>query len=256
MKFKTIFRKNIFDLNEIAELRSFLKKKSNLCNIDIDISKFEQNDYLPKHMFSKKLLDFLKENLQDELFFIQNFVIQKNNRTFNKEKYHKDSGKAHQSDILSKKENIYGKIGIPLQDNIKDVGGGIDYLKPMFLDNFKDKNQIINKIRALYYILQDKFTDTQLYSKAGDVIYFSALLSHRTTLTNKLKVNSIDDKYVIYFQLTNLNTIKDVLKITRNKKNISSEDINKELITKDFNGNKIKILNNNLSQEVGNYIGL
>ena len=126
----------------------------------------------------------------------------------------------------------------------------------MFLDNFKDKNQIINKIRALYYILQDKFTDTQLYSKAGDVIYFSALLSHRTTLTNKLKVNSIDDKYVIYFQLTNLNTIKDVLKITRNKKNISSEDINKELITKDFNGNKIKILNNNLSQEVGNYIGL
>ena len=95
-----------------------------------------------------------------------------------------------------------------------------------------------------------------IYSKAGDFIYFSALLSHRTTLTNKLKVNSIDDKYVIYFQLTNLNTIKDVLRITRNKKNISSEDINKELITKDFNGNKIKILNNNLSQEVGNYIGL
>ena len=27
------------------------------------------------------------------------------------------------------------------------------------------------------------------------------------------------------------------MKITRNKKNISSEDINKELITKDFNGN-------------------
>ena len=75
----------------------------------------------------------------------------------------------------------------------------------MFLDNFKDKNQIINKIRALYYILQDKFTDTQLYSKAGDVIYFSALLSHigLTNLTNKLKVGeySIDDNgNVIYFQ--------------------------------------------------------
>ena len=136
---------------------------------------------------------------------------------------------------------------------IKDVGGGIDYLKPMFLDNFKDKNQIINKIEHCIIFFKI-FTDTQLYSKAGDVIYFSALLSHRTTLTNKLKVNSIDDKYVIYF-LTNLNTIKDVLKITRNKKNISFF-INKELITKDFNGNKIKILNNNLSQEVGNYIGL
>ncbi len=256
MKFKTIFKKNIFDLNEISELRSFFKKNSNLCNIDIDILEFEQNDFLANHMFSKKLLEFLEEKLQDEIFFIKNFVIQKNNRTFNKDKYHKDSGKAHQSDILSKKKNIYGKIGIPLQDNIRGVGGGIDYLKPMFLDNFSDKNQIINKIRALYYILQDKLMDTQLYSKAGDVIYFSALLSHRTTLTNKLKVNSIDDKYVIYFQLTNLNTIKDVLKITRNNENISSEDINKELITKNFNGNKIKILNNNLSQEVGNYIGL
>ena len=82
------------------------------------------------------------------------------------------------------------------------------------------------------------------------------MISHRTTSTNKLKINSIQDKYVIYFQLTNLNTIKDVLKKTRNTENISSDDINKELITKDFNGNKIKILNNNLSQEVGNYIGL
>ena len=70
MKFKTIFRKNIFDLNEIAELRSF-SKKSNLCNIDIDISEFEQNDLFAKTYVFKKFLDFLKENLQDELFFIQ-----------------------------------------------------------------------------------------------------------------------------------------------------------------------------------------
>ena len=110
-----------------------------------------------------------------------------------------DSGKAHQSASYTVKKGKYlWKAGNDSKIILKILGGGIDYLKPMFLDKFKDKNKIINKIRALYYILQDKFTDTQLYSKAGDVIYFSALLSHRTTLTNKLKVNSIDDKYVIY----------------------------------------------------------
>ena len=82
------------------------------------------------------------------------------------------------------------------------------------------------------------------------------MLSHRTTLTNKNMLSSIKDKYVIYYQLTNLNTMIDVLKITRNNNKISAQDIEKDIIIKNFNENKIKILNDNLSNEVGHYIGL
>jgi len=254
MKLKSIYRENIYNIDEVLKLRNFIDGKNN-CNIELKITDFSEDNLLTNYMFSTNLLAFLRNKLKDEVYFVNSFVIQKNNRTFRKEKYHKDSGKIHQSNILSKKKNIYGKVGIPLQDNIKGEGGGIDYLRPMILDNFSDKNFIINKIRGLYYILQDKFTDTQLYSKAGDVIYFSAMVSHRTTLTDKNLLNSIKDKYVIYYQLTNLNTMIDVLKITRNNCNVSAQDIEEDIIIKNFRDNKIKILNDNLSKEVGHYIG-
>ena len=255
MKLKSIYRENIYNIDEVSKLRNFIEEENN-CNVNMKITDFKEDNLLINYMFSTNLLTFLKNILKDEVYFVNHFVIQKNNRTFRKEKYHKDSGKIHQSNILSKKKNLYGKVGIPLQDNIKGEGGGIDYLRPMILDNFSDKNLIINKIRAIYYILQDKFIDTQLYSKAGDAIYFSAMLSHRTTLTDKNMLNSIKDKYVIYYQLTNLNTIIDVLKITRNNSKVSAQDIEEDIIIKNFNDNKIKILNDNISKEVGHYIGL
>ncbi|MDC0054460.1 hypothetical protein OAJ09_00885 [Candidatus Pelagibacter sp.] len=255
MKLKSIYRENIYNIDEVSKLRNFIEEENN-CNVNMKITDFKEDNLLINYMFSTNLLTFLQNKLKDEVYFVNSFVIQKNNRTFRKEKYHKDSGKIHQSNILSKKKNLYGKVGIPLQDNIKGEGGGIDYLRPMILDNFSDKNLIINKIRAIYYILQDKFIDTQLYSKAGDAIYFSAMLSHRTTLTDKNMLNSIKDKYVIYYQLTNLNTIIDVLKITRNNSKVSAQDIEEDIIIKNFNDNKIKILNDNISKEVGHYIGL
>lgn len=255
MKSKLIYRENIYNIDEVSKLRNYIEGKCN-CNTELKITDFREDSLLINYMFSRNLLTFLQNKLKDEVYFVNSFVIQKNNRTFRKDKYHKDSGKIHQSNILSKKKNIYGKVGIPLQDNIKGEGGGIDYLRPMILDNFSDKNFIINKIRSLYYILQDKFIDTQLYSKAGDAIYFSAMVSHRTTLTDKNLLNSIKDKYVIYYQLTNLNTMIDVLKITRNNCKVSAQDIEEDIIIKNFRDNKIKILNDNLSKEVGHYIGL
>ena len=111
-------------------------------------------------------------------------------------------------------------------------------------------------MRALYYLMQDKFFDTQLYTKAGDVIYFSAMLSHRTSLTDKRKLNNLKDKYVIYYQLTNYSTIKNVLKITRNKKEINLNNLESEIITLNINDKKVKVLSKNISKEVSSYMGL
>tara|TARA_X000000950_G_scaffold278491_1_gene369524 strand:+ start:20286 stop:21053 length:768 start_codon:yes stop_codon:yes gene_type:complete len=255
MNFKPIFKKKIFEDFEILQLREYFKK-INIFNKSMKLTNLENTDHLTNFIFSKKLIEFIKLNLDEEFYFINSFAIQKNNRTSKKEKYHKDSGKRHQSDIISKTKNFYGKIGIPLQDNIKGHGGGIDYLKPMMFDDFSDRNSIKNKIRSIYYILQDKLTDTHCYTKVGDVLVFSAMLSHRTSLTEINKLKLVKDKFVIYSQITNLNTIIDVLKTTRGKVDISIDELNKNIIIKKINDIEIKILDESLSTEIGNYIGL
>lgn len=255
MNFKPIFKKKIFEDFEILKLREYFKK-INIFDKNINLLNLDTTNQLTNFIFSKKLIEFIKLNLNEEFYYINNFVIQKNNRTSQKEKYHKDSGKKHQSNIISKKKNFYGKIGIPLQDNIKGQGGGIDYLKPMIFDDFSDKNPIKNKIRAIYYILQDKLTNTHCYTKVGDAFCFSAMLSHRTSLTEINKLRLVKDKFVIYSQITNLNTIIDVLKITRGKEDVSIDEINEKIIIRKFNNIEVKICNESLSTEIGNYIGL
>tara|TARA_B100000941_G_C28460576_1_gene530507 strand:+ start:344 stop:1108 length:765 start_codon:yes stop_codon:yes gene_type:complete len=253
---KNIFKKRIFSDEEILELRKLVENNYDFYS-NIKFSELNCDDPIYEYLFSDKLLQFLESNLKDEVYLIGESIIQKNNRTYEKVRYHRDSGKTHQSDILSDKKNIYGKIGIPLQDNIKSEGGGIDYLKPFFLDNFSDKNKILNKLRALYYILQDKFADTHLYTKAGDVIFFSAMLSHRTSYTDKSKVVNLKDKYVIYYQLANYNTIKNVLKVTRKQQeDLDLKNLQKEIITINIKGKKIKILGEGISKEVSSYMGL
>ena len=106
MKLKSIYRENIYDIDEVLKLRNFIERKNN-CNINLKITDFREDNLLTNYMFSTNLLTFLQNKLKDELYFINSFVIQKNNRTFSKEKYHKDSGKIHQSNILSKKKYLW-----------------------------------------------------------------------------------------------------------------------------------------------------
>ena len=253
MKKKTIFKEKIFHFDEISKLRDYFNGKT-FFNKSLNFSEFDKNDILIKHILSKKIIDFLKLNLMEDIIFIGNFVIQKNNRTNKEEKYHKDSGKKHQSKIISKEKNLYGKVGIMLQDNIKGEGGGIDFLKPLLFDNFSDENFFLNKVRAIYYYIQNKLTDTHFLTKKGDVIFFSAMLSHRSSKTNFEKMKFIEDKYVIYTQITNSSLIKDVLEIVEKKK------INNFIIEDyvDFffiNDEKIKILKQKFVNKITQYVG-
>ena len=99
MELKSIYRENIYNTSEVSKLRNFIEGENN-CNIDLKITDFREENLLINYMFSKNLLTFLQNKLKDEVYFINSFIIQKNNRTFKKDKYHKDSGKIHQSNIL------------------------------------------------------------------------------------------------------------------------------------------------------------
>ena len=252
---KYYFIEKIFNNSAVKDLRNLIENNYEKYS-NFQFEKKYINDPIFKYILSSEIINFLDRNLEDDYYLFHSFVIQKNNRTYKKMRYHKDSGKPHQSEILCKKKNIYGKVGIPLQDNIKGIGGGIDILKPFFLDNLSDKNKFINKLRALYYFLLDKLTDTQLKTVVGEVIFFDALLLHRTSYTEEKKTINIPDKYVIYFQLTNLSTIKEVLKKKRNlSKEVLSDDIENNTQTINFGKKKIKILNHKISEEIGSYIG-
>ena len=57
------------------------------------------------------------------------------------------------------------------------------------------------------------------------------MLSHRTSFTKKELLNQIEDKYVIYYQILNLNTIKNTLRVSRKiNEEIDRREIEKMLI--------------------------
>ena len=254
---KTRFKiKKLFEDKEVKDLRQFLNTFP-IVNKPLPLDSLSNYKPLYEMVFSEKIFNFIEETFNEDVFFYYEFVIQKNNRNFSKDaNYHKDSGAFHQSEIISKKNNILSKIGIYLQDNVKNYGGGIDILKPFYLDKLSDNNKFINKLRAIYYYVQRKIIDTQVYNKAGDAIIFNALLSHRTTITSEKYKNELEDKYVIYFQLLNLNLIKDVIKIVDKDGKYKNENYIKKNITTIRNqGKTFNILSPEFTKLVSTYLG-
>lgn len=251
---KYFLEKEVFSKSEVSKLRNFLQINNDCVNkaLRFDDEKISYED-LKKFIFNQKIIDVLNQRLSSFLF-INDFIIQKNNRTFNKTKYHKDSGKPHQVDVLENDKYLYGKVGLPLQDNIKNEGGGIDILKPMFFDDFSDRNVFKNKIRALYYKLQDLIFDTHFYSESGDMLYFEATINHRSSMTKSENLPYVKDKYVLYYQLTNFETVKKVLTLKKNF--MSEQEIKKNIYKLNFNSREINIMNQYLSDEVSSYMGL
>ena len=251
---KYFLEKKVFDEGEVLKFRNFLQTKNDYVNKTLYLE--DENTFcneLKDFIFNQKILDILKKNLSS-FVFVNEFIIQKNNRTFTNLKYHKDSGSFKQSDVLKNDKYLYGKVGLPLQDNIKNEGGGIDILKPLIFDNFSDRNVFRNKIRALYYKLQDLFFDTHFHSESGDMLYFEAVVSHRTSMTKSENLDNLKDKYVVYCQLTNFETIKKVLNLKKNF--LSEEEIKKNIKKLNLNDREVNIMNKYLSQEVSSYMGL
>jgi hypothetical protein len=138
-KKKKFFYKNIFTEFEVLKLRNFLNDEKYV-NKEIFFNRILQDKLLLcDYTFNNKIIEILEKKYGD-VYFINSFVVQKNNRTNKRGLYHKDSGKFHQSEMLSNAGTLWGKVGILLQDNIRKVGGGVDILRPIFFDNLSDSN--------------------------------------------------------------------------------------------------------------------
>ena len=126
---KKVFTKNIFNEAEVDEVRNYLKdflKDEQGDQYYVSIESIKENRFLWNFIFNKKVLEFIKKSFNEEIYFYNNMVIQKNNLRFNKKLwYHKDSGNFHQSEILKKKKKELSKVGLYLKKKIKKKGVGI-----------------------------------------------------------------------------------------------------------------------------------
>ena len=234
--------KNNFDFSKITSLEDFINLKNS------------------QFLINQKFLSLLNENLDIKDYIFLNIAKIQKRTSYNinpKLGWHKDyGGKKDQLKILSKKNNFIFKIGIYLQKNEKNLGGGIDLLKTIFFDNLTINNPIMIIIRRVYYYFLIKFFNNRLKTNKGDLVAFNGMVYHRTSPMKVNKVDSVIDKYNIYFLITNLDTIKDAIKSYDKKYNTQNyEAIDKNIFTKKLYDSKISLCSKEYSKFVESILG-
>lgn len=249
------FKDSFLNEEQSNNLRLFLDEFKNKDVESIDtLEKLSNSPNLCKFILNENFLNKIKTNLKsDDLIFLNRVGIQKNKLKFNDVgDWHQDSGKLLQNKIITNKNNLYFKIGIYLQDNDEKLGGGIDLLKPLYLDDLRMNNKIKTFLRKVYYYFKVRFGKNIFKTKKGDIIGFSGLVFHRTTPT-KLREQLKSDRYSIYFLLGNKNILKDVLNIYEKKNNIKI-NLEDQIIKLKFDNLNVDCCNDNLTKIVENLI--
>jgi len=202
MKYKKQFEdkgfvviENLLKKNQLKKLRDIINNHFN--NVDKrmeTLSFFEKNSDLYSLQFNKDIIKICKE-IFGEKFVINNSIQIQYNMFGINDKYlgwHIDCGHEYSSsnyNHLYNKNYRFAKIGIYLQDNTEDFGGGIDVINKSH-KVFKLKSKFLTRIYfriLLYYLKSVKPHKYTLNTKAGDAVIFDSRLMHRSTINLKTK---------------------------------------------------------------------
>ena len=195
---------NCFSEKEIDNLRKKIKEISNNDrNIYLLPSICLNEKEIYKTIFNKKLVQIYKEIIQDEVYLIPELHVQINQFPKNKNQgWHFDGQSERNKEYLKATNRKFFRIGIYLQNNDTDYGGGIDVLKCNFFKKLplKINRRIEKKIIEFYSLFFSKTVE----SKKGSVVFFDSRLPHKGTFPKKNPFDiNFRDKYVIYFQVGN-----------------------------------------------------
>jgi len=193
---------SLFSEKEVLNLRKKIQELSNnrermfllsaLCFKQIEIYKL---------IFNKKLVETYREIIQEDVYLVPDLHIQINN--FPKDKFsgwHYDSQSERRNEYSKEKNRKFFRVGIYLQDNNSDHGGGIDVDKSI-LHKFiplRTPRFIEIYIVKFFSILFSK----TINFKKGSAILFDSKLPHRST-SRKISPDNENykDKYTIYFSI-------------------------------------------------------
>lgn len=196
---------NCFSDQEVDNLRGKIKKLSNNSKESsyLLLSSCLKEKEIFETIFNKKLVEAYKELIQDDIYLIPELHVQINHfPKNNKQGWHYDGQSERQHKYLKDPKRKFFRVGIYLQDNNKNFGGGIDILKSKLFKKlpFKIPNRLEKKIIEFYTIFFSSRVDT----KKGSVIIFDSRLPHKGTFPLKNpSENEFRDKYTIYFQIGN-----------------------------------------------------
>jgi rhodanese-related sulfurtransferase len=112
------------------------------------------------------------------------------------------------NNLLSKNEYVFGKIGIYLQENSEEIGGGIDLIPKSHI-YIKNKNYFKRKISAIrlkiLQIMQKNFPSLykalKIKAKPGDPVFFDSRVIHRGSPIKDSIVNNFAELDNIHYDL-------------------------------------------------------
>ena len=245
---KQFFKDKLLNSDDVNELRNELSKfsKESLLQNN-EILQSEDIILVKKKILNQNLLNILQKNLDEkEFYFLNKIKIQKNKREYGST-WHRDSGRPHQYKLISKKNNLYMKLGIYLQKNDKNFGGGIDVITPLKRSLLNHYNIFSNLIRRIYYSFKIRNDQNFLNINSGEIVGFGGLVFHRTTPTKVEKNVELDDRFTFYLLIINKSLLYDTISIYNNLNSSDAIDIESNLEKISYNDCEFKVCNTKLS---------
>ncbi len=221
---------NVLDCDEVARLRVKLSKDFSRHTRTMEtIRYFLENKELHALQFNPKIIGKLKEVVGDDFTYVNNIEIQCNSFGLNgrKDGWHPDCG-SEVADIsnqyLFESGYLFGKVGVFLQDNTLEFGGGIDALVGghRAFRNFGNPffNYVFWKLASEFQHKVGKKITVPV--KAGSAVYFDSRLPHRSspgTLIQgagkkmaRVELPPEHSKYVLYWEATDSRGARDFLR--------------------------------------------
>lgn len=192
-----------FSNKQIDNLRNLIKKISgNSKKTYLLTSECMKEKEIYETIFNDKLVKKYREIIGEEVYLVPELHVQINQ--FPKSKlagWHYDGQSERNNNYLKKKNRKFFRVGIYLQENNKEFGGGIDILnnKLFKILPLKINQRIESKIIHLISLFQKK----TIISKKGSVVFFDSRLPHKGTFPKNKNIFNNINKYTIYFQIGN-----------------------------------------------------
>ena len=179
--------------------------------------------------FRKKIVERLKQVLGDKVVFTNNFNIQYNSFGIGgrAEGLHTDcnSELSPENKYLFQPDYMFGKVGLYLQDNTEEFGGGIDVVVGSQKVWTRLSIPILNYLCTRLYLRLYKINNRRKIKapiKSGSAIFFDSRLLHASSKPKNLNLSEkeINDrvqmpsqhcKYAIYMDVCSLGSEKEFI---------------------------------------------
>ena len=187
-----VILKNVIKNNDINEIRKILNNhfESNKSKRMETLDYFNNTPEIYNLQFNSEIIDACKKIFGSNYSINNSVQIQYNMFGISGKflGWHIDCGhefSQKENDYLFDSKYQFAKIGIYLQDNTIDYGGGIDLVK---CSHRAFKFKYFTKLYLKLKLLILKFSKTHsksVFTEAGDAIIFDSRLLHRSTINSK-----------------------------------------------------------------------